>query len=159
MIFQAAHYSPMAGQLGYKKTLNRIMARFYWPGIQLVNPPAVPRAPLRPLPLVEAPFDRVGMDIIGPLERSSQGYRFVLVLIDYATRYPEAIPLRNISAKSVAQALFHVISRVGIPKEILTDQGTNFMSHTIRELYALFKVKAIHTSVYHPATDSLFREV
>ena len=169
IIFQAAHYNPMAGHLGYEKTLNRIMARFYWPGIraevrrwcascpecQLVNPLAVPRAPLRPLPLVEAPFDRVGMDIIGPLERSSQGYRFVLVLIDYATRYPEAIPLRNISAKSVAQALFHVISRVGIPKEILTDQGTNFMSRTMKELYGLLKVKAIHTSVYHPATDGL----
>ena len=169
MIFQAAHYNPMAGHLGYDKTLNRIMARFYWPGIraevrrwcascpecQLVNPPAIPRAPLRPLPLVEVPFDRVGMDIIGPLERSAQGYRFVLVLIDYATRYPEAIPLRNISARSVAQALFHVISRVGIPKEILTDQGTNFMSRTIKELYGLLKVKAIRTSVYHPATDGL----
>ena len=169
MIFQAAHYNPMAGHLGYDKTLNRIMARFYWPGIraevrrwcascpecQLVNPPAIPRAPLRPLPLVEVPFDRVGMDIIGPLERSAQGYRFVLVLIDYATRYPEAIPLRNISVRSVAQALFHVISRVGIPKEILTDQGTNFMSRTIKELYGLLKVKAIRTSVYHPATDGL----
>ena len=78
MVFQAAHYNPMAGHLGYEKTLNRIMARFYWPGIraevrrwctscpdcQLVNPLAIPRAPLRPLPLVEAPFDRVGMDII-----------------------------------------------------------------------------------------------
>ena len=107
----------MACHLGYDKTLNRIMARFYWSGIraevcrwcascpecQLVNPPAVPRAPLRPLPLVEAPFDRIGMDIIGPLERSAHGYRFVLVLIDYATRYPEAIPLRNISAKNVAE--------------------------------------------------------
>ena len=113
MVFQAAHYNPMAGHLGYDKTSNQIMARFYWPGIraevrrwcascpecQLVNPPAVPRAPLWPLPLVEAPFDRVGMDIIGPLERFAHGYRFVLVLIDYATRYPEAIPLRNISAK------------------------------------------------------------
>ena len=111
---------------------------------------SVPRAPLRPLPLVEAPFDRIGMDIIGPLERSAHGYRFVLVLIDYATLYPEAILLRNISAKSVAQGLFHVISRVGIPKEILTDQGTNFMSRTIRALYGLLKVKAIRTSVYHP---------
>ena len=101
------------------------------------------------------PLDRVGMDIIGPSERSSHGYRFVLVLTDYATRYPEAIPLRNLSAKSVAQALFHVISRVGIPKEILTDQGTNFMSRTIRELYGMLKVKAIRTSVYHPATDGL----
>ena len=87
MVFQAAHYNPMPGHLGYEKTLDRIMARFYWPGIraevrrwcascpecQLVNPPAVPRASLRPLPLVEAPFYRVGMDIIGPLEHYSHG--------------------------------------------------------------------------------------
>jgi transposase InsO family protein len=79
----------------------------------------------------------------------------LLVLIDYATRYPVAIPLHNISAKIVAQALFHEISRLGIPKELLTDQGTKFMSRTIRELYGLLKVKAIRTSVYHPATDGL----
>ena len=91
---------------------------------QLVNPLDVPWVPLRPLPLIEVPFDSIGMDIIGPLERSAQGYRFVLVLIDNATRYPETIPLRNISVKSVEQALFHVILRVGIPKEILTDQIT-----------------------------------
>ena len=72
------------------------------------------------------------MDLIGPFDRSTQGYRFVLVLMDYATRYPEAVPLRNISAKSVAQALFQIISRVGIPKEILTDQGM-FMSRTLRK--------------------------
>ena len=70
------------------------------PECQLVTPPAVPRAPLRPLPLVQVPFDRI--DIIRPLERSAQGHRFVLVLIDYATRYPEAIPLRNISARCCA---------------------------------------------------------
>uniref|UniRef100_A0AAQ4RLE8 Gypsy retrotransposon integrase-like protein 1 n=1 Tax=Gasterosteus aculeatus aculeatus TaxID=481459 RepID=A0AAQ4RLE8_GASAC len=143
MIFQAAHYNPMAGHMGYKKMLNRIMTRLYWPGIRgdvrrwctscpvclLVNAPAIPRALLRPLPLVEVPFERIGMDLIGPFHRSARGYPFVLVLMDSATRYPEAVPLRNISAKSVAQALFQVISRVGIPKEILTDQGTLFMSH------------------------------
>ncbi|XP_062415775.1 uncharacterized protein LOC134107852 [Pungitius pungitius] len=169
MIFQAAHYNPMAGHMGYGKTLDRIMARFYWPGIradarrwcascpecQLVNSPAIPRAPLRPLPLVEVPFERIGMDLIGPFHRSARGYRFVLVLMDYATRYPEAVPLRNISAKSVAQALFQVISRVGIPKEILTDQGTSFMSRTLGELYGLLGIKSVRTSVYHPQTDGL----
>ncbi|KAM9717937.1 uncharacterized protein ACNS7B_021418 isoform 1-T1 [Menidia menidia] len=169
IVFQAAHYNPMAGHMGYDKTLNRIMARFYWPGIradvrrwcavcpecQLVNPAAIPRAPLRPLPLMEVPFERVGMDLIGPFHRSARGYRFVLVLVDYATRYPEAVPLRTISAKSVAQALFQVISRVGIPKEILTDQGTQFMSRTLRELYGLLDIKSIRTSVYHPQTDGL----
>ncbi len=74
---------------------------------------------------------------------------------DYATRYPEAVALRNISAKSVAEALFSMISRVGIPKEILTDQGTAFMSRTIRELYELLGIKSIRTSVYHPQTDGL----
>ena len=72
---------------------------------------------------MEIPFDRVSMDLIGPFDQSTQGYRFVLVLVDYAARYPEAVPLRNISAKSVVQALFQFISRVGIPKEILADQG------------------------------------
>ena len=75
--------------------------------------------------------------------------------MDYATQYPEAVPLRNISAKSVAQALFQIFSRVGIPKEILTDQGTSFMSRTLRELYELFGIQSIRTSVYHPQTDGL----
>uniref|UniRef100_A0A9J8C322 Gypsy retrotransposon integrase-like protein 1 n=1 Tax=Cyprinus carpio carpio TaxID=630221 RepID=A0A9J8C322_CYPCA len=151
MLFQAAHCNPMAGHLGVTATLNRLMTRFFWPGIhenvrrwcascrecQLVNPPAAPKAPLRPLPLVQVPFERIGMDLIGPLERSARGHRFALVIVDYATRYPEAVALRNISAKSVADALFRLISRVGIPKEILTDQGTAFMSRTLNELYAI----------------------
>ncbi len=126
----------------------RLMARFFWPGIhehvrwwcaacrecQLVNPPAISKAPLRPLPLVEVPFERIHMDLIGPLERSACGHHFALVLVDYATRYPEALPLRTISAKSMADSLFRIISRVGIPKEILMDQGTVFMSRTISEL-------------------------
>ncbi len=169
MLFQAAHCNPMAGHLGQAATLNRLMARFFWPGIhenvrrwcaacrecQLVNPPASPKAPLRPLPLMQVPFERIGMDLIGPLERSARGHRFALVLVDYATRYPEAVALHNISAKSVAEALFSMISRVGIPKEILTDQGTAFMSRTIRELYELLGIKSIRTSVYHPQTDGL----
>ncbi|XP_073804506.1 uncharacterized protein [Danio rerio] len=146
MLYQAAH--SMAGHLGQAATLNRLMTRFFWPGIhgdvsrwcaacsecQLVNPPATPKAPLRPLPIMEIPFERIGMDLTGPLEQSARGHRFALVLVDYATRYPEAVALRNISAKSVAEALFRIISRVGIPKEILTDQGTAFMSRTMREL-------------------------
>ena len=148
------------------------MDRFFWPGIwadvrrwcaacpecQLVNTPTIPKPPLRPLPLVEIPFDRVAMDLIGPFDRSTQGYRFILVLIDYATRYPEAVSLRNISTKSVAQALFQIIPLVGIPKEILTDQGTSFMSRTLRELYELLGMQSIRTSVYHPQTDGLVEQ-
>ncbi len=169
MLFQATQCTPMAGHLGEAKTSERLLAPLFWPGIhenvrrgcaacrecQLVNPPATAKAPLRPLPLMEVPFERIGMDLIGPLERSARGYRFALVLVDYATRYPEAVPLRSISAKSMAEALFRIISRVGIPKEILTDQGTAFMSRTLKELYELLGIKSIRTSVYHPQTDGL----
>ena len=114
------------------------------PRMPIVNQPAIPRAPLCPLPLIEVPFERIGMDLIEPFHRSARRYRFVLVLV-----------LRTISAKSVAQVLFQVISRVGIPKEILIDQGTQLVSQTLGELYGLLGIKSSRTSVYHPQTDGL----
>uniref|UniRef100_A0A8C5Q151 ribonuclease H n=1 Tax=Leptobrachium leishanense TaxID=445787 RepID=A0A8C5Q151_9ANUR len=75
--------------------------------------------------------------------------------MDYATRYPEAIPLRQTSAKNIAKELLQVFSRVGIPKDLLTDQGTPFMSRVTKELCKLFKVTHLRTSVYHPQTDGL----
>ena len=68
------------------------------------------------------------MDIVWPLPRSSSGKRYILVICDYATRYPEAVALRTIDANAVAEELLAFFSRVGVPEEILTDQGTNFTS-------------------------------
>ena len=89
------------------------------------------------------------MDIVGPLPRSSRGNMYVLVVCDYATRYPEAIAMQSVEAERVAEELVTLFARVGIPEEILTDQGTNFTSRLLKELYH------IHTSPYHPQTDSL----
>ena len=113
------------------------------------------KAPLIPLPIISEPFSRVAMDLIGPLPKSRSGHRYILVLCDYATRYPEAVPLRNIDAEHVAEELVKVISRVGIPREILSDQGSNFMSQLLTELYNLLHVKRIRTSPYHPQTDGV----
>ena len=66
--------------------------------------------------------------MVGPLPRTKRGNQYVLVICDYATRYPEAIPLRSQEAEVVAEAMVEVFSRVGVPKEILSDKGTNFMS-------------------------------
>ena len=95
------------------------------------------------------------MDIVGPLPRTRRGNRFILVVSDYATRYPEAVPLRNITAPKVAEVLIDLFSRHGVPEEILTDQGTNFTSALLGELYRLIGVKALRTSPYHPQTDGL----
>ena len=79
-----------------------------------------------PLPVMEEPFQRIAMDIVGPLPRSQSGNQYVLVVCDYATRYPEVVALRNTDAESVAEELVKLFTRVSIPREILTNQGTNF---------------------------------
>ncbi len=87
MLFQAAHCNPMAGHLGQAATLNRLKTIFFWPGIhknvrrwcadcrecQLVNPPACPKAPLCPLLLMQVPFERIGMDLIGAIRTVGTG--------------------------------------------------------------------------------------
>ena len=88
-------------------------------------------------------FQRIAMDVVGPLPRSRSGRRYVLVLCDYATRYPEAVAMKNIDAEAVADELLKVFSRVGIPKEILKDQGSNFTAQLLAELYRLLHVKAL----------------
>ena len=128
------------------KTRDRVLARFYWPGIkrdieqycqacpecQRVAPRATVRNPLIPMPIIETPFDQIALDIVGPLPKTSRGHRYILVLVDYATRYPEALPLRAATAKAVAKELLLLFSRVGIDREILTDQGSCFMSRVIK---------------------------
>ena len=95
------------------------------------------------------------MDIVGPLPRSSRGNRYVLVVCDYAARYPEAMAMRSVEAERVAEELVTLFSRVGVPKEILTDQGTNLTSQLLQELYRMLHVRHIRTSPYYPQTDGL----
>ena len=63
--------------------------------------------------------------------------------------------MRTVDAEAIAEELVGIFSRVGIPQEILTDQGTNFTSKLLGELYRLLNIKALRTSPYHPQTDGL----
>ena len=168
-VLKLAHEIPLAGHMGRKKTAQRILQRFYWPSLfkdvkkfceacsecQKTAPSRNIRAPLVPLPIIDVPFHRIAMDIVGPLPRSRSGNKYILVLCDYATRYPEAIPLRTIDAEHIAEELLKVFARVGVPEEILTDQGNNFTSQLLAEVYRLLHIQPIRTSPYHPQTDGL----
>ena len=68
------------------------------------------------LPFVAEPFSQVAMDIIGPLPRSRSGNRYVLVVCDYGTKYPEAIPLRSIEAETITEELMNNFFQGGYPK-------------------------------------------
>uniref|UniRef100_A0A9J7YZE9 Integrase catalytic domain-containing protein n=1 Tax=Cyprinus carpio carpio TaxID=630221 RepID=A0A9J7YZE9_CYPCA len=95
------------------------------------------------------------MDLVGPLPKSARGHEHIMVIVYYATRYPEAVPLRKATTKAIAQELFLLSKRVGIPAEILTDQGTPFMSRLMADLCRLLWVKQLRTTVYYPQTDGL----
>ncbi|KAL0173946.1 hypothetical protein M9458_029914, partial [Cirrhinus mrigala] len=146
-VLELAHSHPMAGHLGAQNTAQRIRDRFHWPGLEAEVKrfcqacPMCQRTPLIPLPIIGVPFERIGMDIVGPLPRSGRGHEHILVILDYATRYPEAVPLRQATAKAIARELFLLFTRVGLPSEILTDQGTPFMSRLMADLCRLLKVK------------------
>lgn len=168
-VMDLAHSVPWAGHLGKHKTLARIASRFSWPMMytdvtdfirtctecQLTAGRKVAPALLNPLPVIDTPFTRMAMDIVGPLERSKRGYRYILVVCDYATKYPEAFPLKAIKARQVADCLVQLFSRVGLPREVITDQGTNFLSLLLKQVYQLLGIKGIRTTPYHPQTDGL----
>ena len=100
---------------------------------QKLSNKGVPKAPLVSLLIVTTPFEKIAMDIIAPLPWSRSGHRYILVMCDYATQYPEAIPLRSIDAEHIAEELIKVFARIGIPSEILTDQGSNFTSKLLSD--------------------------
>lgn len=168
-VLEMGHDIPWSGHLSLTKTYDRISARFYWPGLytavqkyckscetcQITSKRKTTPYPLLPLPVIETPFSRIAMDLVGPLERTQSGHKYILVICDYATRYPEAFPLRKIAARPIAQALLQLFSRVGIPQEVLTDQGTAFLSRTMKQVYRLLGIKGIRTTPYHPQTDGL----
>ena len=118
--------------MGVKKTEDRILTNFYWLGIhqdvvsfcrscdvcqRTVSKGSVKRVPLGKIPLMNS-VKQVAVDLIGPITpASNKGHRYLLTLMNYATRYPEAVPLKSIDTETVAEALLDLYSRVGIPEE------------------------------------------
>ena len=170
-VMSVNHESAFSGHLGAKKTEVRILPNFFWPGLRqdvirfcrscdvcqrTVKRGSVKKVPLGSMPLINTPFKRVAVDIVGPIAPPSEaGHRYILTLVDYATRYPEAVPLKKFTTEAVAEALLDTYSRVGIPEEVLTDQGTQFMSECMQEVSRLLSIKGLTSTPYHPICNGL----
>ncbi|XP_033733848.1 uncharacterized protein LOC117322984 [Pecten maximus] len=170
-VLDLAHASIMAGHQGVKRTTARVLSEFFWPGVQAdvtrycrscdicqrtISKGRVPVAPLGNMPLIDTPFKRVAVDLIGPIQPATyRGNRYILTVVDYATRYPEAVALRGIETEQVAEALVDIFSRVGVPAEMLSDQGAQFTSGVMREVARLLSMKQLTTTPYHPMCNGL----
>ena len=170
-VLRLAHETLMSGHLGIKRTMDRVLTEFFWPGVcgdvsrfckscnicqRTIQKGRVTKVLLGKLPLIDTPFKRVAVDIVGPIEpRSERKSRYILTMIDYATRYPEAVALPGIETKHVAEALVEMFSRVGIPDEMLTDCRSQFTAEVMKEVSRLLSLQQITTTPYHPICNSL----
>ena len=111
------------------------------------------KAPLRPIPAVQEPFEHVLIDCVGPLRKSKSGHEYLLTVLCASTRFPAAFPLRNITAKSVCDALINFFTNFGLPSVIQSDQGSNFMSKLFKQLTSVLGIKHICSTAYHPESQ------
>lgn len=77
------------------------------------------------LPVIKGPFKITAMDLVNPLMKSAWENQYILMVLDYASRYPDAVPQRKTSSKVTAQELFNMFLRTEFTKQIWTDQGTS----------------------------------
>ena len=168
-ILSLAHETPMAGHLGVRKTYHKILSHFYWPGLrkdvaqfckschtcQMVGKPNqnIPKAPLKPIPAFQEPFSRILIDCVGPLPKTKSGNQYMLTIMCTSTRFPEAIPLRNIKAKTIVKALVKFFTLFGLPKSVQSDQGSNFMSGLFQQVMDQLGIKQYRSSAYHPESQ------
>ena len=164
------HDSVTAGHLGVKKTLQRVKQRYYWCGSSRDvkawcrncpkcssrrKPQKKFQAPLQ-VYNVGAPLERLAIDVLGPLPETDQGNRYILVVMDYFSKWVEALAMPEQSAATVAHLLVtEVISRFGVPLQIHTDQGRNFESVLFKEVCRLLDIEKTRTTPLHPQSDGM----
>jgi Integrase zinc binding domain/Integrase core domain len=168
-ILTLAHDTPLSGHLGVKKTYQRIASHFFWPQLrkdvaeycrtchtcQLIGKPnqTIPPAPLHPVPAFEEPFSRIIIDCVGPLPKTKSGHQYLLTIMCAATRFPEAVPLRKIKTPNIVKALIKFFTVFGLPREVQSDQGTNFTARLFKQVMKQLGVKQCMSSAYHPESQ------
>ena len=167
-IMERYHDHRLAGHFGEAKTLAKIKSKYFWPKMTKHIRDYVRnclfcarrkahttcKAPLQPISVSNFIWERIAMDIMGPLPKSLRGKKYILVIMEYSTRYVIATSMRDMTSNTVMRKLIkHVFLKEGIPCEIITDLGTNFQSDSMEELCRQLGVKQLRTTAYHPQTD------
>ena len=143
LVMYTGHTIPLSGHRALATTLSRISHNFVWPNMtddiklyvqnchvcQISGYGHKPRAyPMQVAKMADSPFFRVSVDLIRPLPVTTpHRFKYILTYVDNASRYTEAIPLRDINVSIVADALFEVGTRVGFRTTLCSDNGPNLL--------------------------------
>ena len=173
-IFYELHKSPIGGHKGVSKTYNRIKQLYYWENLKIDIQSRIQQCldcqlkklvrlkTKQPMVITDTPgaaFDKIAMDIVGPLKTSKNGNKYILTMQDQLSKFCLAVPLQNTLASTIADAFIkRFICVFGAPKVVLTDQGKNFLSNLMARIAKRFRIRKIRTTAFHPqANGSLER--
>ena len=159
-LVQQSHGGSFGGHLGDAKVYGMLSRHYWWPRMRKdiaqwcksCLPCATRQAGravkplLTPIP-VGGPFDRVGVDVV-QLPVTRKGNKYAVVFMDYLTKWPEVFPTKDQTAPTIAKLLVEkIISRHGVPSELLSDRGPSFLSGLMEEIY---HAMGIHKSIQLP---------
>ncbi|XP_074314198.1 uncharacterized protein LOC141649405 [Silene latifolia] len=168
LLIKEVHSNGLAGHFGVQKTLDILQDQFHWPimerGVQAVirrcstcqksKSSFLPGA-YTPLPVPDKPWEDISMDFIVALPRTQRGKDSILVVVDRFSKMAHFVPCQKTEdASGVADLYFKEIVKLhGVPKTIVSDRDTKFMSYFWKTLWRLLNTKLLFSTSHHPQTD------
>jgi len=164
-----AHDHHLSGHQGIDRTFTSLAQQVWWPymiedvklyirncDICQKRKPNRSHVPLQPSVTPQLPFQHIGIDIVGPLPRTLMGKRYVVVAIDWFTKWPEAQAIEVADAQTITQFIHErLICQHGVPRQLTSDRGTEFCNELIEQLNRTFEIQHIRTTAYHPQGNGL----
>ncbi|UYV65513.1 hypothetical protein LAZ67_3004557, partial [Cordylochernes scorpioides] len=170
-IMKEYHNHMSNGHLGVARTMYRIKSKYFWPSMlkdvsefvktchlcqSRKGSNQLPSGLLQPIPPANFPFERIGIDFVGPLPSTKNRKKWIIVLTDYYTRYAETRAVSEATVKEVSKFLVEdIFLRHGAPQYLISDRGSQFTSNLMKEVMKTCKIKHCFTTSYHPQTNGL----
>lgn len=169
MVLEEVHDKPIGGHFGVERTMHTIRNRFYWPDldkdvkqyiktcdscqrkkVSCNKQPGI----MMPISIPENIFEKIGLDLMGPIPQSSKKNEHIIVATDYLSKYVVIQAIRKATTENVINFLKEKMFYThGIPRIIITDNGTNLCSNQMRDVLKLMGIEHKTTSVYRPQTN------
>lgn len=167
LILNDFHLLPTGGHAGINRTYNNIRKNYFWTGMRKDIEKFISKCddcqrykhskpniePMTVTTTASTGFQKVFLDLVGPLENDAENNRYILTLQCDLTKFVEGYPLQNKEAVTVAKSFVNnFILRYGIPSEIVTDRGTEFLASTLKETCTLLNINQLNSTAYHHET-------
>lgn len=169
-VLAKCHDHVLSGHGGFFKTADRVKRTYYWPKMdadirnycrlcetcKACKPSnEVQRTPMGKFRECSRPWELIYVDFVGPLPRSRSGFSYMLVVVDGFSKFVHVHPMRSATSKSTVSCLKnHIFLVFGTPKIIVSDNGSQFVSHEYKSFLKNFNVTPWYTSRYHPQANA-----